>query len=510
MVLVQVLVIVISLFVQPSTDFDKWLWQLDQEWNIPAKLSSAQLAVVGGIALITSWYAHRRPSLERLYLLAIGLVFLFLAYDEYYMVHESFRHSSWVLAALGVLVATATVVVAAYSPRRTWKWFACFLMGLVIVALGGLVIDEYHGPRICGSWGFLLLDRCLKVYPVEESLEIAGVWLTLVGMLGYFSYAVPAPKLRVRLALYTLPVLWIFLLIHMSMIPSIDFLLLSRPASVQFESEINLVGYRLERDGETTYLRLYATAKQQRNFLGTGFSVHLVDQVNGKSVAGHDESVDRKRLFWFLGLRYEQTYREWMEIEIPPLTPVNRALWVVLTHWRERDGDFVRQQVLASDLQLLDETQVLLGELVLPELKHAPATDLLAEFDDGFILHTVDMPENARSGVALPITFTWQATADGFEDLVQFLHLGHETSGEWWVYDQQPLGARLPTRLWYKGLVDSETWQVPLSADLAHGRYRVFTGLYRIRNLERILARDGDGALFVDARVPLGTLVVER
>ena len=149
-------------------------------------------------------------------------------------------------------------------------------MGLVIVALGGLVIDEYHGPRICGSWGFLLLDRCLKLYPAEESLEIAGAWLTLVGMLGYFSYAVPAPKLRVRLALFTLPVFWIYLLIHMSMIPSIDFLLLSRPASVQFESEINLVGYRLDIDGAATYLRLYATSKQQRNFLGTGFSVHLV------------------------------------------------------------------------------------------------------------------------------------------------------------------------------------------------------------------------------------------
>ena len=198
-----------------------------------------------------------------------------------------------------------------------------------------------------------------------------------------------------------------------------------------------------------------------------------------------------------------------MYIESPPGAPVNRALWVVLTHWRERDGDFVRQQVLASDLELLDETQVVLGELVLPELKHAPATDLLAEFDDGFLLHTVDMPENARSGVTLPITFTWRATADGLEDQVQFLHLGHESSGEWWVYDQQPLGARLPTRLWYKGLADSETWQVPLPADLAPGRYLVFTGLYRTRDLERIPANDAGGSPFPDARVPLGSLTIE-
>ena len=68
----------------------------------------------------------------------------------------------------------------------------------------------------------------------------------------------------------------------------------------------------------------------------------------------------------------------------------------------------------------------------------------------------------------------------------------------------------MPTRLWYKGLVDSETWQVPLPADLAPGRYRVFTGLYRTRDRERIPARDGDGDHFGDNRVPLRTLIIER
>ena len=82
--------------------------------------------------------------------------------------------------------------------------------------------------------------------------------------------------------------------------------------------------------------------------------------------------------------------------------------------------------------------------------------------------------------------------------------------GTWWVYDQNPLGARLPTRLWYDGLADSETWQAPLT-----GRPRARTlpcispGLYRTRDLDRIPARDGDGDLFRDARVPLGTLTID-
>ena len=49
---------------------------------------------------------------------------------------------------------------------------------------------------------------------------------------------------------------------------------------------------------------------------------------------------------------------------------------------------------------------------------------------------------------------------------------------------------------WYSGLADSETWQVPLPADLAPGRYSVFTGLYRARDQERIPASDAKGSAF--------------
>ena len=85
-----------------------------------------------------------------------------------------------------------------------------------------------------------------------------------------------------------------------------------------------------------------------------------------------------------------------------------------------------------------------------------------------------------------------------------------EESGEWWGYDQPPLGGRLPTRLWYSGLAESETWAVPAPEDLASGRYAVYTGLYRRRDLRRIPARDAAGHAWRDARVLLGHLRLER
>ena len=103
---------------------------------------------------------------------------------------------------------------------------------------------------------------------------------------------------------------------------------------------------------------------------------------------------------------------------------------------------------------------------------------------------------------------TWEATKDGTEDWTQFLHFVHEETGALWNHDQQPLGARLPTRLWYEGLRDTETWQITIPEDLAPGRYAVYTGLYRLSDLARLSVSDADGMPLPDARVPLGFLTI--
>ena len=197
------------------------------------------------------------------------------------------------------------------------------------------------------------------------------------------------------------------------------------------------------------------------------------------------------------------------ESEFPPHTPVNRALWVVLALWHKKTDKFEFQNIIASDLQLVSDTQVVLGEIVLPALSAGPAPVTLAVFDNGFSLDAVDLPERARPGETLTIPVFWRSDVAGREDFVQFLHFSHNESGAWWGHDQQPLGPRLPIRLWYQGLADSEIWQVPLPADLAPGRYTVFTGLYRARDLERVPASGADGTPYIDARVPLGMMTIE-
>lgn len=202
-------------------------------------------------------------------------------------------------------------------------------------------------------------------------------------------------------------------------------------------------------------------------------------------------------------------HTQWTELDIPADLPDNHAYLAVLTFWRDEDAGYAFQKVRSSDHQLLSESQVVLGDLVLKAAASPAPGDVYAEFANGFALDPVDMPAQAQAGDAVSIPFTWRATAADPEEYVQFLHFFHEETGEWWVWDAPPLGARLPTRLWYGGLVDTETWQVPLSETLAPGRYAVFTGLYRVADQERLAANRADGRPFVDARLPLGTLTVE-
>ena len=516
---------VLSLAIRPTSLTQEWLWKLDAEWNIPSALASTQLALVGFVALFTAWLARTIPAWQRLYFLGFGLVFLFLGLDEFFDLRTSIPNLRGHYMIVGAAMAAATVIVAVRSPRRSRIWQICLLLGLSIVAVGGLLFDVTSD--FCGAIGFIRPSGgCLEPDYFEESLEILGVWLALIALLGQFSRIAPRPQLRVRLALYVAPALWILLLARASPVPDIPYQKFGygiQPALVRFESEEYLYGYHIERLDEAVGLQLYSYPWGSID-IGLGYSIHLVDQTSGGSVASLDYLLKRDRNFQLFGSNFVRVYAQEVELEFPPEASANRALWVVLTLWRRRDDEYARQKVISSDLPLLGDSQVILGELVLPTVSSAPPTLPLAVFDGGVRLDAVGMPERAIAGETLEISFSWRSVESGGEDKVQYLHLGHLSpavdgsveggaesvnSDNWFVFDQQPLGTRLPTRLWYAGLADSETWQVSLPADLAPGRYSVFTGLYRARDQERVPARQADGRPWLDARVPLGIITIE-
>lgn len=507
MLAAQILVILLATQIQPTTKFENWLWNFHEEWNIPATFATVQLAAVGGVALLAALFARAQAPLLRWYWVGIGLVFLFLAVDEYLALHEVIPEWELRYIALGAAVVAATLVVAWRSARDAWRWHASLLFGLAISVAGAMLVNALPIP--CDGLGFLRFEGCLEFYFLEESLEFLGIWLTLVALLGQFSTALPNAPAKARRLIYALPALAILAIFINSLAPQLEIRQGAQPVSVEFSPGIHLQGYQIAQSAEATEVRLYLAARHA-DLLGKGLSIHLVDQVSGDSLASRDAWADRQHGFWLFGPDYAPTFRQRLQLQIPQQAPTNRALWLVLTLWRWQEGEFLRQRVVASDLQLLDERQVVLGELVLPGDPPAESPTWLAAFDKGFMLEAVELPDRAIAGETLRLRFTWRSDEDSREDHAQFLHFVHQETGEWWGFDQAPLGPRLPTRLWYAGLADSETWTLPLPADLAPGSYTVYTGLYRVGDQVRLSALDEAGQPWQDGRVLLGSITVEN
>lgn len=505
MLAAQVLLLAAGLENTPRWDTWGWLAHLDQEWNFPSTFASAQLAVAGGAALLAALLAPSREVLYRLNLVVIGLLFLLFAWDEYFYLHEDNMPLKIAYVTVGALIAVASAKLALRRPGRARFWQISLMAGMALYVFGAVVLEPFHESDL--RFFFLQIEGSVRVYNLEEALEYLGVWLVLVAVLGKLSAAKGKLSLLAQLSLFALPVVWTVALTQNAWLPRVELRFRARPAAVEFGSGTQLLGYRLEREEEAVVLWLYLSAWRS-HYRETGFSVQLIEQASGESIASHHRHADRQ--FYLLQVPgYAHVYRQMIVFEIPPGTPKNRAYWLTLAIWRERGDEFVVQKIRSSDHKLLGDEQIVLDELVLRAEDAVPSAAPLAVFENGITLSAADMPERASRGDALPIRFTWTAANALSESYIQFLHLGHQASGEWQVYDQQPLGARLPTRLWYAGLTDSESWQVSLPADLAPGLYRVFTGLYRLRDQERLAATDVNGEPYVDARAPLGDLLIE-
>ena len=522
MLIVQVLFVLLNLETEPASSLEKWLWYEDGEWNVFSAFAALQMALVGVVALATSRRDREETAWRRFYLVWIGLVFLFLALDDYTGVFKSPLYTPWVgwkqgYRILGAATAALTLAMALRARPGDRIWYVCLLLGLSLIGTAGLEIDNMS--RYCGVLGIFRLDDCLTYHTLEEGMEMLGTWLSLLAVLGLFSGSRYQPPFRPRRALVPILVFVVGLLASYALqLPqelrrlALNYELAnhSQATSVSFESGLRLLSFRTERHKGAFAVGLYlSSAPHNYASAQMGFSLHLVDQVTGESAAGLDARAGDKGGVWLYDTEESAIYRQWLEIEQIPKDRANRALWIVLTVWSERGGEFIGQRVLASDLRQLGEAQVILGELV-RESESPPSSQVpLARFENGLKLIAAELPERARAGETVPLAFEWRSDSGGHEDFTQFLHFVHQDTGEWWGYDQQPLGPRLPTRLWYSGLADSETWQAPLPDDLPPGRYAVYTGLYRTRDLMRISATDGQGRRFPDSRIELGLILIE-
>ena len=510
LMLAQIVVVLLSLMFQFQGSVTWKLVDMAKARNPASALAGLQLALVAGYSVMIAWLARSRPNGQRLYFLGVGAVFLYLTVDELVVLQNGLAYWAIFYTAVGLVIAAMTVIVARRSPGPARIWFACFLVGLALGALGAIVLKNLHFPQACRLLGLYYIDKCLLTY-VEEPLKYLGNWLALLGTMGLLAALAPAPKRGPRLLLYGLPALALMAIVNFGD-PELSQVMRRSGAvetALRFAADERVYGYQIEiaPDADHIEATLWLSA-QPFDYEGLGYSIQLMDLASRTTLASRDENVT-VLAGSVLGPLYLPIFRQSVHLSLPPEARANRAYWVLLRLWREQQGNFASQNVLESDRQTLGDTQVLLTELVVPvEPIDTPAVPR-ALFDNGFALYAADVPERASPAETLSLEMTWRANAEDRQDYTQFLHFIHEETSAWWVFDQQPLGARLPTRLWYSGLANAETWVVPLPADLAPGRYHVWTGLYRVDDQQRLGAADANGEPYLNALAPLGVIDIK-
>ena len=517
---IQILLLVINLVLEQTGTslFPVDLWHLDYERNIPSILSTIQLLQLGILCLATGITSVKISWAERLYWLVLCLGITIIALIEYEILPKSlFQLSSQELyIPSGLFVAATTLTMILRSDNGKRRLFLSLLLGgLGVWGLGALIVDH-----------ILFNNAYSGIVPLEETLETLGILVALAGVAGYAAAVVSSARTG-RIVIVTGMLLFILMTgelvnarygaeIEKFVYPyrtQVEERLFARRILADIDDQaLTLTGWQFNfpKAGESSTMRLWLHASSSL-VDGFGIAMQLLDQESGAVIAAADKMSwnGRNTEKWKPGRQF--TRSQAVELTLPADPPVNRALWLTLSFWEYEGNVAIRPlPVDSSDYPLLGETLIILDELVFPETVASTSQEAApGRFANGFVLQAASIPERAQASAELEVVFRWGTDSAGSEDWTQFLHLVHEESGSLWNVDQMPLGLRLPTRLWYAGLQASEAWRFTLPADLQPGRYSIYSGLYRLADLQRLGVTLADGTQPADARIPLGTIHIE-
>ena len=170
------------------------LFNLDAEATLTSWFSALQLGLVGIVFLIT-WLGARKTQIEsRLYLLLIGLGFLFLSMDEAAEFHEKLtrvlRHVEWLPQMSGgiwIPIYFAIALVLGITVRRSlilmWKTYPREVLimagGFTIILIGGVGLEILTHMFWKGQDPFMYKLEVI----FEEFFEMAGASILLYGTL---------------------------------------------------------------------------------------------------------------------------------------------------------------------------------------------------------------------------------------------------------------------------------------------------------------------------------------
>jgi len=194
--IIDVVIVLLHILFGKVNDF----YNLDKEYNLPSFYSAIKLISIGAISFVIFIFAKKklvRKKWQEIYSwIALGLLFIYLGFDEFFTIHEktigylnpallvklgwfSNHVFYWVMLFLPFIILA--LVLFYYFIKTILTRFHLvrifFIVGASFFAL--VIFSEFLGGFMEGNVGYVIMT-------LEESFEIFGASSFLAGSFIYF------------------------------------------------------------------------------------------------------------------------------------------------------------------------------------------------------------------------------------------------------------------------------------------------------------------------------------
>jgi hypothetical protein len=475
------------------------------EFNYYATFSSMLLFTSCVTSLVIALFLQPHRWWHILLWLYMASLFLFLALDEYFQIHEAIYGWEEIYASVAVFTTLLMAIVfwRGYPRSQLIAW-VIIIGGMGTAAAGGLGLEKFVA-KAC----FQIIQpysNCSSLPLLEEILEALGYGTAAVGMLFFAEQAFVRKrwdKLKVIVGGAWLG--WILMSQFTYWLqPALENRFSATPVYANFaDSQLILSGYHINREyvspGEDFTISLYWRVGNHpsRQY---GYTVNLVNPVTGESVLRYNTKIiDPTTDGWFVGT----THRTSLTLTVPEdvQTPISPN--VVITLWRQQDDSSLVINPEETDRPVFGDASPIIAQLPIISAQREQAGNAQFEFANGARLVSYEI--NTTDAENITFTFQWSTTQAIPTELSQMLHIVHENGEDRLIFDQTPFQGVFPTTAWVQGMNEIVTWHLTLPAEAKSGTYTIYTGLYDASGA-RVSVADSNGSPIAENVIPIGEI----
>jgi len=281
------------------------------------------------------------------------------------------------------------------------------------------------------------------------------------------------------------------------------------PLHINFGNQIELLGYKMERDrllpGQELRITLcwQALTEMENNYT---IGIHILGRTlqSWGQLDTHPGPGTYPTSFWRLGEIICDTYRV-------PLSP--KTLVPSIGRISVGVQLYPQGEILSAFDESNNPITPIFGRFKLASrfpVEYEIPNRTAFSLGDKIILTGYDIPSlRVSPGDIFRLDLFWQAKQVVEKDHTVFLHLLDSDGNLVSQWDEQPWKGDYPTSLWDAGETVRDPRYLPIPENLAMGRYRLYVGMYLLETLERLPVIDQGGNRLLNDAIPLVEITVE-